>query len=164
MRTFVQELKNRRVYRVAIAYLVGGSAVVQVAGAVFPVFHAADWIQQVFVVLVAVCFPVALGLAWSFDLRGGGLQKKRSRTAGTSRANRKRLWLLIAIGSFVAGSGLTGYWFWHPWTVDSDNARGTAKVPSAKSIAVLPFENLSDEKDAGYFTEGVQDEILMHLS
>src|SRR2546423_11944306 len=138
MRTFVQELKNRRVYRVAIAYLVGGSAVVQVAGAVFPVFHAADWIQQVFVVLVAVCFPVALGLAWSFDLRGGALKKTRSRTASTSRANRKRLWLLIAIGSFGAGSGLTGYWFWHPWPVEFHHARGTAEVASSQMLPQPP--------------------------
>ncbi|PZR76486.1 MAG: hypothetical protein DLM73_02465 [Chthoniobacterales bacterium] len=163
MRTFVQELKNRRVYRVAIAYLVGGSAVVQLAGTVFPIFHAPEWVQQLFVVLVATCFPVALGLAWSFDLRGGAIEKT-SLGSHSRLANRKRLWVLVAIGSFVAGAGLAGYWLWHPWATDSRSAEGPEKVISGKSIAVLPFENLSDEKDAGYFTEGVQDEILMYLS
>jgi len=162
MRTFVQELKNRRVYRVAIAYLVGGSAVVQLAGTVFPMFHAPEWFQQVFVVLIAICFPAALGLAWSFDLRGG-IERTVSIGPATSAANSKRLWLLLAISSFIAVAGLAGYWLWHPWRTEVQNPR-TAAVVSGKSIAVLPFENLSSEKDAGYFTEGVQDEILTHLS
>jgi|GEM_PF-2822008 len=68
MKTFFQELKNRRVYRVAIAYVVAGSAIVQVAGTVLPIFHAPDWVQQVFVVLIAIGFPMALVLAWSFDV------------------------------------------------------------------------------------------------
>ena len=105
MKTFVQELKTRRVYRVAIAYLVAGSAIVQLAGTVFPTFHAPEWMQQVFVVLVAVCFPVALGLAWTFDLRGGGI-KERDRT-GPGR-KQTALWVLLVLGSFIALSALTG--------------------------------------------------------
>lgn len=164
MKTFIQELKHRRVYRVAVAYLVGGSAVVQLAGTVLPIFHAPQWVQQLFVAMVAICFPVALGLGWSFDLRGGELKRTRSRTAHTSAANKKRLWVLLAIGSFVAASGLAGYWFWHPWTSEPHRKDAAAPIVSGKSIAVLPFENLSDEKDAEYFTEGVQDEILTNLA
>src|SRR5256714_2665291 len=164
MRTFVEELKSRRVYRVAIAYLVGGSAAVQVAGSVVPIFHAPEWVQQVFVVFVATCFPVALGLAWSFDLRGGAIKKTRSRAHGTAVANKKRLGLLLAVSSFIALASLASYWLWHPWTIDSRKNQPSEKLVSGKSIAVLPFENLSDEKDAGYFTEGVQDEILMNLA
>jgi adenylate cyclase len=63
MKTFFQELKNRRVYRVAITYVIAGSATVQVVGTVLPIFHAPDWVQQVFVALVAFGFPVALVLA-----------------------------------------------------------------------------------------------------
>src|SRR5664279_3764002 len=115
MKTFVQELKNRRVYRVAIGYLVGGSAVVQLAGTVLPIFHAPEWVQQIFVVLVAICFPIALVLAWIFDLRDGGIEKTPSSPGSTALANKQKLWILIALGSFVAASGLAGYWFWHPW-------------------------------------------------
>jgi TolB-like protein/Flp pilus assembly protein TadD len=164
MKTFVQELKNRRVYRVAIAYLVGGSAVVQVAGTILPTFHAPEWIQQVFVALVAICFPIALVLAWSFDLRAGTIEKTPATPGSTPFARRRQLWVLIAIGSFVAGSGLAGYWFWHPWRTAAPKEHSLAPAINEKSIAVLPFENLSDDKDAGYFTEGVQTEILMHLS
>jgi TolB-like protein/Tfp pilus assembly protein PilF len=162
MKTFVQELKNRRVYRVAIAYLVGGSAIVQLAGTVLPIFHAPEWAQQLFVVLVAICFPMALVFAWTFDLRAGAIEKTPSAPGTSPLANRQRLWVLVTLSSFVALAALAGYWFWHPWT---KGAQIEAAAPvAAKSIAILPFENLSDEKDAGYFTEGVQDEILTHLS
>lgn len=164
MKTFVQELKTRRVYRVAIAYLVGGSAVVQLAGTVLPIFHAPEWAQQIFVVLVAICFPIALVLAWTFDLRDGAIEKTPSSPGSTALTNKRRLWVLIALGSFVAASGLTGYWFWHPWKPEPRIEHAAVPIITGKSIAVLPFENLSDEKDAGYFTEGVQDEILTHLS
>src|SRR5436853_321968 len=82
MMTFFEELKNRRVYRVALGYAVAGSAVVQVAGTVLPIFHARDWVQQVFVVLIAFGFPLALVLAWCFELEGGTIK----RTCGDSRA------------------------------------------------------------------------------
>src|SRR5438045_6626848 len=80
MRTFLEELKKRRVYRVAIAYAIGGSAVVQLAGTVFPIFHAPEWAQQLFVVLVALGFPIGLVLAWGFDIDDGAI----TRTLGPS--------------------------------------------------------------------------------
>jgi len=164
MKTFVQELKNRRVYRVAIAYLVAGSAMVQLAGTVLPMFHVPQWAQQLFVVLVAICFPIALVLAWSFDLRGGALEKTPSSPGSSALANKQRLWVLIALSSIVAASALAGYWFWHSWRPGPPVKHAAASVVTGKSIAVLPFDNLSDEKEAGYFTDGVQDEILTHLS
>jgi TolB-like protein/Flp pilus assembly protein TadD len=163
MRTFVQELKHRRVYRVALAYLVAGSAMVQLAGTVLPTFHAPEWVLQLFVFLVAICFPVALGLGWTFDLRRGGIQRTPSRPGYTADASKQRFWIVLVIGSFVAASGLAGYWFWHPWTTESNREPGRMVV-TGKSIAVLPFDNLSDDKDAEYFTEGVQDEILTNLA
>src|SRR3982751_6688620 len=144
MKTFVQELKNRRVYRVAIAYLVGGSAIVQLAGSVLPIFHAPEWAQQLFVVLVALCFPIALVFAWTFDLRAGAIEKTPSSPGTSPLANRQRLWVLIAVSSFVALSALAGYWFWHPWTIRAQiESAPPAPVIAAKSIASLPFENLS---------------------
>jgi TolB-like protein len=164
MKTFVQELKSRRVYRVALAYVVAGSAAVQLAGTVLPVFHAPEWTQQVFVVLVAICFPMALVLAWSFDVKAGAIQKTRPGRGSSAAANRRRLWILGGLGTFVAASGLALYWFWHPWTADSRVERSAAPVIVTKSIAVLPFDNLSDEKQNAYFAEGMQDEILTRLS
>jgi TolB-like protein/Flp pilus assembly protein TadD len=167
MKTFFQELKNRRVYRVAITYVIAGSATVQVVGTVLPIFHAPDWVQQVFVALVAFGFPVALVLAWCFDLEDGAIKM----TCGDGRAvvTSRRVWILAGVGLLVAGSALTGYWLWHPWKRLSDAASMSSDTLSAppvieKSIAVLPFENLSDDKQNAYFADGVQDEILTDLA
>src|SRR5438094_10133315 len=113
MKTFFEELKHRRVYRVALAYVVAGSAVVQVAGTVLPMFHARDWVQQTFVVLIAFGFPLALVLAWCFELEGGTIK----RTGGDSRAvaSSRRVWILGGVGLLVSVFALAGYWFWHPW-------------------------------------------------
>jgi TolB-like protein/Flp pilus assembly protein TadD len=164
MRTFFQELKNRRVYRVALGYAVAGSAIVQVVGTVLPIFHAPDWAQQLFVVLVALGFPFALVLAWSFDVEAGTIKKAGAGPGGTAVANRRRVWIVAAVGSGIAMLGLGAYWFWHPRTTDLHPEPGAAPAIVEKSIAVLPFENLSDDKQNAYFADGVQDEILTNLA
>jgi TolB-like protein/Tfp pilus assembly protein PilF len=164
MRTFFQELKNRRVYRVALGYAVAGSATVQVVGTVLPIFHAPDWAQQLFVVLVALGFPFALVLAWSFDVEAGTIKKAGAGPGGTAVANRRRVWIVAAVGSVIAMLGLGVYWFWHPRTTYLHLEPGVAPAIVEKSIAVLPFENLSDDKQNAYFADGVQDEILTNLA
>src|SRR5437588_5285152 len=168
MRRFVEELKKRRVYRVAFAYSVAGSAVVQIAGTVLPIFHAADWSQQVFLVFVALGFPLALMLAWGFDVKGGVIKRTRLRGRPPASAAR-RIWIVGAIGFLIAGIGVGAYWWWHPWKTGTQvdlAGKPLAAEPNIpeKSIAVLPFENLSDEKQNAYFTEGVQDEVLTDLA
>ncbi len=162
MKTFFEELKNRRVYRVALGYAVAGSAVVQVAGTVLPIFHARDWVQQVFVVLIAFGFPLALVLAWCFELEGGTIK----RTCGDSRAvaSSRRVWILGGVGLLVSAFALAGYWFWHPWKTSPEVVGPGGSPGPEKSIAVLPFENLSDDKQNAYFADGVQDEILTNLA
>jgi TolB-like protein/Flp pilus assembly protein TadD len=164
MKTFFQELKNRRVYRVALGYAVAGSAIVQVVGTVLPIFHAPDWAQQLFVLLVALGFPFALVLAWSFDVEAGTIKKARGGRGSAAVANRRRAWVVAAVGSVIAMLGLGAYWFWHPWTTDLHLEPGAGPAIVEKSIAVLPFENLSDDKQNAYFADGVQDEILTDLA
>ena len=162
MKTFFEELKNRRVYRVALGYAVAGSAVVQVAGTVLPIFHARDWVQQVFVVLIAFGFPLALVLAWCFELEGGTIK----RTCDDNRvvASSRRVWILGGVGLLVSAFALAGYGFWHPWKTHREALGPGGSAPFEKSIAVLPFENLSDDKQNAYFADGVQDEILTNLA
>src|SRR5438874_13044429 len=99
MKTFFEELKNRRVYRVAIAYAIAGSATVQVVGTVLPIFHAPDWAQQLFVVLIALGFDFALVLAWSFDVVEGKLYKEVYVPGDTAVDNNTRTMLDIVMGS-----------------------------------------------------------------
>src|SRR5436853_5777727 len=164
MKSFFEELKNRRVYRVAIAYAIAGSATVQVVGTVLPIFHAPDWAQQLFVVLIALGFPMALVLAWSFDVEAGTIKKTGAGPGGTAIANRRRVWIVAAVGLVIAMFGLGAYWFWHPWTPDLHLELAAGPAITEKSIAVLPFENLSDDKQNAYFADGVQDEILTNLA
>jgi TolB-like protein/predicted Zn-dependent protease len=164
MKTFVEELKSRRVYRVALAYIIAGSAMVQVVGTVLPMFHAPDWAQQVFVILIALGFPIALLLGWSFDVEAGTIKKARLGRGRTAVTNRRRAWIVAAVGLVIAMFGVGSYWFWHPWTTDLRLEPAAIFPIAEKSIAVLPFENLSDEKQNSFFADGVQDEILTNLA
>src|SRR4051794_12706279 len=169
MRTFLEELKKRRVYRMAIAYGIAGSAIVQLAGTVFPIFHAPEWTQQVFVVLIALGFPIALILAWAFDIQDGAITRIPSPGDTIGFGNNRRVWLLGLAGGLVALVALTAYWFWHPWNRiasvpgSASEASAPGTVP-AKSIAVLPFENFSEDKQNSAFIDGVQEEILTTLA
>lgn len=159
MRGFFRELKQRRVYRVALAYGVVASGLVQIGGTILPIFAAPAWVQQVFVVLVAVGFPFALVLAWAFDITSSGIQRT-SNVTGSRVSHRRQIWALAAVGTAIAALALSAYWFWHPWR----NPRLTNQSIPEKSIAVLPFENLSAEKENAFFTDGVQDQILTDLA
>lgn len=131
---------------------------IQVGGTILPIFHARLWVQQLFVVLIATGFPFALVLGWLYDITGHGIQRTPS-ARGLRVYGKRQLWLVGFAGASVAALALAGYWAWHPWR----NASEGDEVP-AKSIAVLPFENLSDDKQNTYFADGVQDQILTDLS
>ncbi|MEO7167187.1 MAG: hypothetical protein ABI016_09130, partial [Chthoniobacterales bacterium] len=159
MRGFFRELKHRRVYRVALAYGVIASGLVQIGGTILPIFLAPVWLQQVLIVFIAVGFPFALVLAWAFDLTSTGIQRTPN-ISGLHVSHTRQIWVLAGVGTAIATLALSAYWFWHPWLNPSLT---TPEIP-AKSIAVLPFENLSTEKDNAFFADGVQDQILTDLA
>jgi TolB-like protein/Flp pilus assembly protein TadD len=164
MKTFVQELKTRRVYRVAIGYIVAAGATVQVVGTVLPIFHAPDWALQVFVILVAAGFPIALVFAWCFDVKAGAIEITGPEGGAVAVANQRRLWTLATVGSLIAAAAVAAYLFWHPLRADLRVQQGVEANLPEKSIAVLPFEDLSDEKQHSFFAAGFQDEILTGLA
>src|SRR6266581_3265161 len=176
MTSFLSQLKQRRVYRVAIGYAIVAWLMVQIAATVLPAFHAPEFVLPVLIVLLGVGFPVALVLAWAFDVTPSGIEKTPE-GAGTSAArNMRYTWVLAGLGLLIAAVGVGAYWFWHrPVTkrtataeisnvVAEKTAAGPGAAISEKSIAVLPFENLSSDKENAYFAEGIQDEILTRLS
>ena len=159
MRGFFRELKDRRVYRVALAYGVVASGLVQIGGTILPIFAAPPWVQQVFVVLVAGGFPFALVLAWAFDITSSGIQRTPN-ISGLHVSHPRQVWTLAGVGTAIAALALGAYWFWHPWR---DPNLTNHDIPE-KSIAVLPFENLSTDKENAFFADGVQDQILTDLA
>jgi TolB-like protein/Tfp pilus assembly protein PilF len=166
---FFAELKRRNVYKVAVAYIVGGWALSQGIAQVFPVFDVPNWIIRLIVLLIIIGLPIALVLAWMFELTPGGIKRTETADAMPSAAKpKKHIWIyvvvigaLMSIGLFLLGrySAINGA----PRQDASAARTGAATVPD-KSIAVLPFENLSEEKVNEFFADGVQDEILTDLA
>jgi len=167
MNSFFRELKQRKVYRVALGYAVVAWLAVQISATVMPAYHAPDWILPIFITVVALGFPVALVLAWAFELKGGVIEKAPESTGRLAAANKRRIWLLAAVGFIISALAVGGYWLWHPWHNTSTTSKvstTTLPVVRGKSIAILPFENLSRDPDNAYFAEGIKDEILTKLS
>ena len=153
---FFAELKRRNVYKVAIAYAVVAWLLMQVASQIFPFFEIPNWAVRLVVLLLIIGFPVALILAWAFELTPEGLKRTEIADELPKRSGRSSAWIHVII---VAGAIGAGLFFFGRYT----NSRQSAKTPE-KSIAVLPFENRSEDKANAYFAEGVQDEILTRLS
>ena len=156
---FFAELKRRNVYKVAIAYGVVAWLLIQIATQVFPFFEIPNWVVRLVVLVITIGFPVALIIAWAFELTPEGL--KRTETADAEHSagrSRKRTWIYVVI---IAGAISIGLFFLGRYTSSKQNAG--AELPG-KSIAVLPFDNLSRDPDNAYFAEGVQDEILTRLA
>jgi TolB-like protein/Flp pilus assembly protein TadD len=175
MNSFFRELKQRKVYRVALGYAVVAWLVVQISATVMPAYHAPDWILPIFITVVALGFPVALVLAWAFELKGGVIEKTPESTGRLAAVNKRRVWLLAAAGLIISALTVGGYWIWHPWlntsaaksiTASTASEPSTVTTPavSEKSIAVLPFANLSRDPDNAYFATGIQDEIITRLA
>ena len=162
--TFFAELKRRNVYKVAVAYIVAGWALSQGIAQVFPVFDVPNWTIRLAVVLIVIGLPVALVLAWVFEITPEGI--KRTETADRMPAAarpKKQAWIYIVVIAAIVSISL---FFLGRYTAISgapQHIEAATGIPP-KSIAVLPFDNLSDDKSNAYFTEGVQDEILTRLA
>src|SRR6266478_4005067 len=159
---FFGELKRRNVYKVAVAYAVVAWLLIQGATQVFPFFEIPNWAIRLVVLLLIIGFPIALILAWAFELTPEGIKRAEDVDLSksiTRRTGRKLDFLIIAILLLVIG--VFAYQRFGP------GQKALITVPSAiseKSIAVLPFENLSANQENAFFTDGVQNEILANLA
>jgi len=166
---FFTELKRRNVYKVAVAYAVVAWLLIQIATQVFPFFEILNWAVRLVVLVLILGFPVALILSWAFEITPEGIKRESEieHDKSITRKTGRRIVALTIVAAIIA----TGLFAWQLLrsknTVaprHSEAATGqVAEIPE-KSIAVLPFENLSDEKSNAYFAEGIQDEILTRLS
>ena len=151
MTGFFEEVKRRKVYRVAAAYIIAAGGIIQLASATFPAWELPNWSLRLVILLLLVGFPIALILAWAFDITAQGIQATPDTPAPRTR-RRRNIIMLIATGVVI--SAATGFFL----------LPRVAAHKVDKSIAVLPFENLSDEKENAYFADGVQDDVLTNLS
>jgi TolB-like protein/Tfp pilus assembly protein PilF len=149
MSGFFEELQRRKVYRVAAAYIVAAGFLIQIASAAFPAWDLPNWSLRLVIVLLLIGFPIALILAWAYDITPQGIQGT-PKTPGTHW--RRNLILLIVTAVIV--SAVAGF-FLLPRAV-------SRKVD--KSVAVLPFQNLSSDPENAYFADGIQEEVLTRLA
>jgi TolB-like protein/Tfp pilus assembly protein PilF len=156
---FFAELKRRNVYKVAVAYAVVGWLVIQISSTVLPTFHAPEWVVQTLVVLVALGFPIALVIAWAFEATPEGIKRTEVADAMPTTRQKKHAWIYIVV---ICGAISVALFFLGRYS--AGNKTASANEISNKSIAVLPFENLSSDKENAYFADGIQDEILTRLS
>ena len=151
MTGFFDEVKRRKVYRVAAAYIIAAGGAIQLASASFPAWELPNWALRLVIVLLLIGFPIALILAWAFDVTPEGIRATPS--VAVPRTHRRRnMIMLVATGVII--SAAVGF-FLLPRV-------SAHKID--KSIAVLPFENRSDEKENAYFADGIQDDVLTNLS
>src|SRR6266446_6504003 len=146
---FFGELKRRNVYKVAVAYAIVGWLLVQIATQVFPFLEIPNWVVRLVIVLVVIGFPIALVIAWAFELTPEGIKHTEDVDPATSaRQPRKHAWIFVVIvgTAFSIGLFFIGRYM-------GRNTAGVSEFP-AKSIAVLPFDNLSRDPDNAYFAEG----------
>jgi len=155
---FFAELKRRNVYRVAVAYSVVGWLLVQIVTQVFPFFEIPNWAIRMVIVILLLGFPLALILSWAFELTPEGIKATEDVVPAKSiRRSTGRVLDFVIIGVLVLVIIVLGFQHFRP-------GRQPASDVPEKSIAVLPFENRSEEKANAYFTDGIQDEILTRLA
>ena len=159
LKNFFGELRRRNVYKVAIAYGVVAWLLMQVASQIFPFFEIPNWAVRLVVLLLVIGFPVAVILAWAFELTPEGIKRAEDvdlSKSVTRKTGRKLDFFIIAVLLLVIAALL--FQRIHP------NVSPAVSSSLEKSIAVLPFENLSANQENAFFADGVQDEILTDLA
>ena len=176
MRSFISELRRRNVLKVAAFYCAAAWVLVQAATQIFPFFDIPNWVVRWVVIASIIGLPIVMVLSWYYELTPQGLKLESELTAADTAARDKsrklngRIIAALAL-AVVAAIALSDRYIPHQAAAPASGASpapGADSAPSSaineKSIAVLPFENLSDDKANAYFAVGIQDEILTRLA
>ena len=162
--SFFSELKRRNVYKVAVAYIVGGWALSQGIAQVFPVFDVPNWAIRLVVLLIIIGLPVALVLAWAFEITPQGI--KRTETADAMPQvgrQKKNAWIYVVVVGVVVSIGLFFLGRYSAGHAAPRQSEAATSVP-AKSIAVLPLLNESGDPKDEYFSDGLSEELIAALA
>ncbi len=150
------ELKRRNVYKVAIAYAVVAWLLMQIATQVFPFLEIPNWAIRLVIMLIVIGFPIALVIAWAFELTPEGIKRTEFADELPTKSARSHAWIYVVI---IAGAISVSLFFLGRYT--SSKQRG--ELP-AKSIAVLPFENQNRDPNTDYLSDGIPESIINSLS
>src|SRR5437667_8160322 len=161
---FFAELKRRNVYKVAVAYAVVAWLLLQAASIFLPAFDAPPWVMKIFIIVIIFGSPVALIFSWAFEITPEGIKLESEIEPNKSIARRTgRKIVAVTIALAVVAAGLFVYQLVGSKSTSTPRQSEAATVPG-KSIAVLPFANLSRDPDNEYFAAGIQDEIISRIA
>jgi TolB-like protein/Flp pilus assembly protein TadD len=161
---FFGELKRRNVYKVAVAYAVVAWLLIQAASILFPTFEAPPWVMKVFIIVIIFGFPVALIFSWAFEITPEGIKLESEIEPNESikrRTGQKIVGITIVVA--VLAAGLFVFQLLRPRPTSTGVPSATVNALPEKSVAVLAFDNLSDDKGSEYFSDGVSEELLTVL-
>src|SRR5213080_2854107 len=162
--TFFAELKRRNVYKVAVAYAVVAWLLVQAASILFPTFEAPPWVRKGFVAVIVLGFPIALVFSWAFEITPEGIKREEDVAPNesiTPHTGRKIVGITTVVA--VLAAGLFVFQLLRPHLTSMNVASATVNALPEKSVAVLAFANLSDDKGSEYFSDGISEELLTVL-
>ena len=162
-RNFFSELKRRNVYKLAITYAVVAWLLIQAASILLPTFEAPAWVMKAFVVFLALGFVISVIISWAFEATPEGLKRTEDVPADVAAALptwSRRKFATFIVGVAVIAAGLLAFNLFRTKSV----ALSTTAAPiTNKSVAVLAFANLSDDKGSEYFSDGISEELLTVL-
>src|SRR5438034_4505685 len=164
-KNFFAELKRRNVYKVAVAYALVAWLLIQAASILFPTFDAQPWVMKVFVAVLVLGFPIALVFSWAFEITPEGIKREEDvppNESITHHTGRKIVGITIVVA--VIAAGLFVYQLVRSKNTGTPRqSEATTASISQKSVAVLAFANLSDDKGSEYFSDGISEELLTVL-
>jgi serine/threonine-protein kinase len=161
---FFSELKRRNVYKVAVAYAVVAWLLIQAASILFPTFDAPPWVMKVLVAVIVIGFALALILSWAFEITPEGIKREEEVPSGqsiTHHTGRRIVGITIVVA--VLAAGLFVFQLIRPRLTSTGVTSATMNALPEKSVAVLAFDNMSDDKGSEYFSDGISEELLTVL-
>ena len=154
---FFSELERRKVYRIAIAYGISAWLIAQIAGLILSSFEAAPWVMKMVIIVLIIGFPIAMILSWVFEFSPEGIIKtapldKDSSSDKKSLIGRLVISFLILLSVLI----IAGWWSWQEFVVNND--------APIRSLAILPFDNFSEDENQDYIASGLQDNLITTVS